>query len=107
MVGMRHGYGSLPEAREGGMAIEERAVLGVDVEEIKGEWLLCERALDVAKKAGESGKREGGVGSEGRGWVVASAWWRVRGAKDLACTSSFHRDMLAVAMRARSGLSSM
>ncbi len=46
-------------------------------------------------------KRKARVGSEGRGWVVASAWWRTRGERALACKSLCHREMLALAMRAR------
>ena len=38
--------------------------------------------------------------------MVASVWWRWRGESASACKSLCHREMLAVAMAARTGFSS-
>ncbi len=53
MVGGCHGDGAHPEAREGGMAVEERVVLGVGVEEVEWVRVCSEGFFDVLEEAAE------------------------------------------------------
>jgi len=71
------GDGAHPEAGEGGVAVEEGAVLGVCVEEVKGFGMCGLGGLDVAEEAAEDGEfegveeeGEGGLGGEGMGGGV-------------------------------------
>lgn len=66
MVGGGHGDGAHPEAGEGGVVVEERVVLGVCVEEVKGFGMSGLGGFDVADEAAEEGEFEG-VEEEGEG----------------------------------------
>jgi hypothetical protein len=66
MVGWGHGYGADPETGEGGMAVEEGAVFGVRVEEVKRFRMSSLGGFDVAEEAVEDGEFEG-VEEEGEG----------------------------------------
>lgn len=48
-----HGDAAEPDASEGRVAIDERVVLGVDVDEIEGARVRGEVGLDVAKEAAQ------------------------------------------------------
>ena len=65
-----HGDGAEEEACEGGVAVEDAAALGVDIEEIEGGWwsarCFCETGFDAAKKEFENWGFEG-VEEEGEG----------------------------------------
>ena len=67
-----HGDGAHPETGEGGVAVEEGAVFGVRVEEVKRCRMCGLRGFYVAEEAAENGQfkgmeeeGEGGVGGEG------------------------------------------
>jgi hypothetical protein len=64
VVGGGHGDGAHPEASEGGMAVEQGVVLGIDIEEVEVPGgprvgILCEGPFDVAEEAAEDGQLEG------------------------------------------------
>ncbi len=66
VVGGGHGDGTHPDAGEGGMAVEEGVVLGVDVEKVERVRLGGEGLFDVAEEAAEDRELEG-VEEEGEG----------------------------------------
>ena len=70
MVFGGHGYGAEEEASEGGVLVENFAALGVDVEEVEGEWggagAFGEAGFDAAEKELENRGFEG-VEEEGEG----------------------------------------
>jgi hypothetical protein len=61
VIGRCHGDWAHPQASEGGMAIEQRTVLGVGVEQIEGSGVSARglRGLDVAQEAAQDGEFEG------------------------------------------------
>ena len=69
MVVGRHGYGAHPDAGEGGVMVEEGAVLGVGVEEVEGVGTGGKGGFDVAEVATEDGELEG-MEEEGDGGCV-------------------------------------
>jgi hypothetical protein len=80
-----HGDGPEEETGEGGMAVEDVAALGVDVEDVERWWgrgggLFCEVGFDVAEESFQDGgfegwKRKATKGVAGSSKVRAS-WWR-------------------------------
>ena len=73
VIGRSHRDRAHPEAGEGGVVVEKRAVLGVCVEEIKRFRMCGLRALDMAEETAEDGQFEGveeeGQGGFGGEWV--------------------------------------
>ena len=66
MVFGGHGDGAEPEAGEGGVAVENGAALGVDVEDVEGAGAFGEVGFDAAEEGAEDGGLEG-VEEEGQG----------------------------------------
>lgn len=64
-----HGDGALPEIAEGGVAVEDGGVLGVDVEEVELAGTGGELGFDAAEELSEEGGFEG-VEEEGEGGSV-------------------------------------
>ena len=77
VVGGGHGDEAGPEAGEGGVAVEVGVVLGIDVEEVEGLWIVGDGGLHMAEEAAQDGEfegveeeGEGGFGGEGVGGGV-------------------------------------
>jgi hypothetical protein len=68
VIGRCHGDRTYPQAGEGGMAIEQRTMLGVGVEQVEGSglWARGLGALDVSQETAEDGELEG-MKEEGEG----------------------------------------
>ena len=66
VVGWGHGDEAVPEAGEGGVAVEVGVVFGVDVEEVERAWIVGDRMFDVTEEAALDGEFDG-VEEEGEG----------------------------------------
>ena len=61
-----HGHKAVPEAGVGGVAIEDGAALGIDVEDVEGAGAVAELSFDATEERFEDGCLEG-VEEEGEG----------------------------------------